>query len=392
MLTLLSPLPPALASAADASQPLVAVLLAVLSGLGLVIAVAMLVHARREERQYLMAPPLWLIPTVGASGKDPGAEVPVQPVLRYEPELEDADNLRRERLGRRTRRLLYAVAGLFMLTVTTSAWVVGILPSRSKGSAFVFVDSIQPTSSGVVPALPVPEQSDTVSEGLAPKERPELVQSQPKAVPHEEASRLPKALDRRERPQRAADFPAPPILRNGAESSASAPLPAPPESAPPVSAPIPVVVPTPAPVRPESTVTAPAPADSHPSPPPPDPALEKARLSATLAGAADRVVRAINGRDLTTLRSLLSASAAGNPGALERFLKLVDQYSPQATLDSLGDAVIARDRGQLTFTISLVWRGDFGVSKRKTGRLLAAARLQDPGWRLQGVTLLDPIP
>src|ERR1051326_4074780 len=117
MLTFLSPLPPALASAADASQPLVAALLSVLSGLAIVIAVAMLVHARREERQYLMAPPLWLIPTVGASGKDPGAEVPVQPVLRYEPELEDADNLRRERLGRRTRRLLYAVAGLRSLRV-----------------------------------------------------------------------------------------------------------------------------------------------------------------------------------------------------------------------------------------------------------------------------------
>jgi hypothetical protein len=104
------------------------------------------------------------------------------------------------------------------------------------------------------------------------------------------------------------------------------------------------------------------------------------------------VVRAINGRDLATLGALLSTEPVGNSSSRERFLKLVEEFSPRASLDSLGDAIVAGDRGQARFVISLSWRGDFGVSKRKSGRLLAVASHQDQGWRLQGVALLDALP
>jgi hypothetical protein len=382
------------------SRPLLPLTAAVVSVVGLVMAVRLLVRARREERRTLIATPLWLLPMPEVSGKEEGAPVPPPPVFHYDPELEAEDMRLRERLERRRQTLTVAVFIASALAVLTTVWAIDSLPSLSKPPAFVFVDAPEstPTSATPLPPLPAPGKSGAVpqgddprSEGRPPQARPNLVQTPGQDVPHKEArAQIESPVTPAPLPlQVNLPAPLPPAVSPSSDSStAPAPAPAPSPAPAPASPPA-----TPAdltPVRAGSPVSAPAARDS--STPARDPATEKSLLRAELAVAAQRVVQAINGRDLEALDALMSAETASKSGRRDRLLDLVREFSPRATLDTLGGASIAGDRGQASFTISLNWRGDFGVRKRKSGRFVAVALRQDPGWRVQGVTLLDPIP
>jgi hypothetical protein len=83
---------------------------------------------------------------------------------------------------------------------------------------------------------------------------------------------------------------------------------------------------------------------------------------------------------------------AGDLGRRERFLKLVRDFSPRASLGSVDEATVTDDRGEARIAIAFAWRGDFGVDKKKTGRLQAIVRRDGDGWRFEGARLLDPVP
>ena len=75
-----------------------------------------------------------------------------------------------------------------------------------------------------------------------------------------------------------------------------------------------------------------------------------------------------------------------------RFLKLVKEFAPRASLEGIGDPAFAGDRGEATFTLSLSWRGDFGVTRKKSGRFVGVIGRQEAAWRVRGVALADALP
>jgi hypothetical protein len=83
---------------------------------------------------------------------------------------------------------------------------------------------------------------------------------------------------------------------------------------------------------------------------------------------------------------------AGDPGRLERFVGLVKGFAPRASLGTVEPLGLADDLGEVRFTVTFVWRGDFGVERRKAGRFVGVVRRQEGGWRFVGARLLDAIP
>lgn len=104
------------------------------------------------------------------------------------------------------------------------------------------------------------------------------------------------------------------------------------------------------------------------------------------------MVAAINGKQTAQLLTLLPATMARDPGRLERFLDLVREFAPRATLGTIEAMSLAEDRGEATFAVSFTWRGDFGVERRKAGRFSGVVRRQEGGWRFEGARLLDAVP
>ncbi len=88
----------------------------------------------------------------------------------------------------------------------------------------------------------------------------------------------------------------------------------------------------------------------------------------------------------------MPGALAQDAGRRERFFKLVKEFGPRATLDGVEDPTLAQNRGEARFTISLSWRAEFGVARRKAGRFLAIAHRQDAGWQVDGARLIDPVP
>ncbi|NOT08546.1 MAG: hypothetical protein HOP28_10115, partial [Gemmatimonadales bacterium] len=106
----------------------------------------------------------------------------------------------------------------------------------------------------------------------------------------------------------------------------------------------------------------------------------------------ERVVGAINGKRLPDLAIVLPEALAGDLGRRERFVKLVKDFAPRATLGPLDGVTLDDDRGEARFTVNFVWRGDFGVERRKAAKFLGFARRQANGWHFEGARLLDPLP
>ena len=101
---------------------------------------------------------------------------------------------------------------------------------------------------------------------------------------------------------------------------------------------------------------------------------------------------AINARRIADVALLLPESMAGDLGRRERFLKLIKDLGPKASLGGVDVAVVTDDRGEARIAIAFAWRGDFGVDKKKTGRLQAVVRREGENWRFEGARLLDAVP
>ncbi len=120
--------------------------------------------------------------------------------------------------------------------------------------------------------------------------------------------------------------------------------------------------------------------------------MERTRAAEVLADAASSLVAAINARRMTELAVLLPEPIAGDLGRRERFLKLLKDSGPRATLGTLEAATLTESGAEARFAVAFNWRGDFGVDRRKTGRFLGTVRREEAGWRFQGARLLDAVP
>ncbi|HLG06998.1 MAG TPA: hypothetical protein VI383_12715, partial [Gemmatimonadales bacterium] len=154
------------------------------------------------------------------------------------------------------------------------------------------------------------------------------------------------------------------------------------------------------PIRDSLPAAAPAPAPApRPAPPPAppeivrDPEAERAAAGDALGRAAARLVDAINSRRMTDLAQLVPEALAGDLGRRERFMKLIRDYAPRASLGQIEGTALADAQGEARFTLQLAWRGDFGVATRKAGRFLGILHREAGGsWRFDGARLLDPLP
>ena len=89
---------------------------------------------------------------------------------------------------------------------------------------------------------------------------------------------------------------------------------------------------------------------------------------------------------------VLPEPMAGDLGRRERFLKLINDLGPRASLAGVEEAAVTDDRAEARVVIAFAWRGDFGVEKKKTGRLQAVVRRDGDAWRFEGARLLDAVP
>ncbi len=132
----------------------------------------------------------------------------------------------------------------------------------------------------------------------------------------------------------------------------------------------------------------PTPASPAPAPPARDPAVERSRAAGTLSEAAGALVRAINAREMPSCPPFFPGHLPGDSGQRTDLLKLVSDFSPQATLGSIEEVALSGDRAEARFTIALAWRGDFGVSRTMVSRFLGLVHRQEIGWRFDGARLL----
>ena len=349
----------------DPRSPIPA-MMALASSLAIVVLTILTVKAVRAERQYLVSPPLWLLPDAGPYGKTTGeGSEATRPILNYDADLEETDRRQREALGRRRRTLIRAMV-LAVGTLTLSgAWLMADRPSGAPVPAFILIDANEQV------AVAQPRSLDTVFADRPIEQRfDSLLQPRP---------------PRRDTvgPRRP---PATVTVAPGPRSDTGQVNPGPVLVLPPITAPSPAPAPAPAPPPPP-----PAPAPP-PAPPPRDPVEERRLAGEVLQGGISRVVAAVNGKQTAQLLALLPAALARDPGRLERFLNLVREFAPRATLGTVEAMSLAEDRGEATFAVSFTWRGDFGVERRKAGRFIGVVRRQEGGWRFEGAQLLDAVP
>jgi hypothetical protein len=351
----------------DPRSPLPA-MLALGSALAIVVLTVLAVKAVRAERQYLVSPPLWLLPDAGPYGRNTGAEegaAAPRPILTYDADLEETDRRQREALHRRRRTLFRAlVLAVGSLTVS-GAWLMADRPSGVPVPAFILIDANEQV------AVAPPRNLDTVFADRPIEQRFDSL-LQPR-VPSRDT------VGPRRPPATVAVAPG---RRSDTGQINPGPVARPDLVLPPIPAPSPA--PTPAPPPP-----APVP---PPAPPPRDPAEERRLAGEVLQGGISRVVAAINGKQTAQLLTLLPPAMARDPGRLERFLDLVREFAPRATVGTIEAMSLAEDRGEATFAVSFTWRGDFGVERRKAGRFSGVVRRQEGGWRFEGARLLDAVP
>lgn len=343
--------------------PLLPRVAVVASVLALLVLLWQLRRAMQDEREYLVTPPLWLLPDAGPYGKALPGPGTGQVALRYQPEVEEADRIQRLQLKRRKRSLMQALLGSMALTGSSAAWVIDTRPESGMVPAFIFIDANDPAARAARS-----QQSQGGQEVIVAPD-----------------SALLLALDAPPMPAPSHPLQLDGIAGQGKPGGASVDSV---EPAPVLD--IPTVL-----ELPRTEAMAPSPA-----PPPPtetrepvrDPEVERVRAGESVGGAAGRLVAAINGRRMEELAVLLPEVMAGDLGRRERFLKLVREFSPKASLGAVADAAVNEDRAEAGFSVALVWRGDFGVDRRKSGRFLGVARRQGEGWRFDGAKLLEELP
>lgn len=347
----------------------------VISGFALLTIAALFIRARSEERRHAVAPPLWLLPDAGPYGKALAVTGAPPAPLKYQPELEEADRRQREILRRRRKSLFRALIGSVAITGSSAVWAIDARPGAGQVPAFIFIDSNDPASRAPRRLALNP---DSVVDSIGPT----LITIPP--------ARAESATQRRDPPEVAS---APRIGSADPASTGKPPVELPPadsvtrvEVVPPAPAPPP---PAPAPAPPPSPAPPPAP---EPQESLPDPEVERSRAEETLGAGARRLVAAINSRSMNDLAFLLPETMAGDIGRRERFLKLIKDFGARASLGGTEDAILADSRGEARFTVTVAWRGDFGVDRRKAGRFLGVARRGAAGWQFEGARLLDAVP
>ena len=350
-------------------------LIAVLSGLGVVALTVLLLRVARQERRHFVAQPLWLLPfTAPNEPASRGAEPP-RPPLRYDPEAEEADIRQRERLRQRKQQLAYALVAALAVTVTSGTWAARNFPRSPRVPVYV---SVNFGDAGQLPATSLEAPDDTIAPDRPLVARPDSVQNRAYLAPRNGATdpkRLPSV----------AVAPPSPTVSQPTTAPAGSTMVAIPSLAP---APPPIAAPPPAP----APVPPPAPPSAEPKQPVRSPADEKARATTILADLAVRLVAAINDRDVARLETLLPETLSQDAERRARFLKLVKEFGPRASLDGIGDPTLAEDRARATFTLSLSWRGDFGVARKKAGRFVGMIDRQEGTWRVEGISLVDAVP
>jgi hypothetical protein len=346
-------------------RPRAPLVLGGLSLLALVIVAVLLVRAAIAERRYKLSPPLWLLPEAGPYGKAlaavPGAS---SAMLKYSPELEEVDRIQRERLRRHKRSLFRALLGSAGLSGLSGAWLLLTEPASAQVPAFIFIEAND---------TPIP-----VAQPRADTAKPELSQALLDSLVL--ALRRPSPDPRAEKTPGQRESARPPA----AETTGTVR----PESLPPM-APITLPAFTPSP--------SPAPAPAPPpvrveEPAPRDPEADRIAVSQILTQAAGRLVDAINSRRLDNVARLLPEGLAGDLGRRDRFMKLLKDYSPRATLGRIEGTAFADTAGEARFTIQFEWRGDFGVSFRKVGQFSGIVSRGRTDWRLEGARLLNAVP
>jgi hypothetical protein len=363
------------------ARPLVPVISALASGLVLAILLVLFRRAVTEERQYAVAPPLWLLPDAGPYGKPvaaaDGSAGP--PALKYEPELEEADRLRRLQLQHRKKSLMRAAVGSLAVTGLSAAWVITTRPVEGQVPAFIFIDSNDPESRA--------SRSQLASADTA------LTAAAAATIPVDSVAGLRAQLRIDSGPFSPPVRPLPP---GGAPASVATTRPVRPDSA--LARPDSGQTVTPPP--PPAPTPAPAPAPPPPPPPPPpevaapvrDPAADRARAQSVIQDAAGRLLAAINARKAGDVALLVPEALAGDLGRRERFLKLIREFGPRASLAGVDEATMGDERGEAHIALAFSWRGDFGVDKKKSGRLLAYVRRDGDTWRFEGARLVDAVP
>ena len=343
-------------------QPIAARLLVGISVLSLIALGGLLIRAAIQERRYTLSAPLWLMPDAGPYGKGAASTGAAAPTLKYSAALEEKDRKERERLSRRKHSLLRLTLGSIALTGLSGAWLLISRPASAQVPAFIFIEA----NDLPVPAILVPVPVGDTALALAPRSTRDSVASTlrpPLRGP--EAGRGDSA-----RPGRQPVAPPPQVVV---------------DSAAPVAAPAPSPVPPP----PPGVVPSPPP---PPPPPPPDPEVERTRASSVLADGASSLLAAINGRRVSELALLLPEVLAGDLARRERFMKLLRDFGPKATLGTLEPVTLTETGAEARFTVNFSWRGDFGVDRRKAGRFLGTLRREESGWRFEGARLLDAVP
>jgi hypothetical protein len=355
----------------------VPLLIAVLSGLGVVALTVLLVQVARQERRKLVAPPLWLLPFIGPSKTAPPRPQAAVASLRYEPELEEADLRVREQLRHKKQRLAYALAVSVTVTGAASVWSARTFPRSPPVPVYVSVD---PGEVGELPPGSLEAPADRIPPDTPIGVRLDSVRERPRVAPQNSASNPKLPAVAAETPRSRTDSQTTKATAGSTMVAlpSPAPAPAPPPPAAPPPAPAPVPPPTPPPADPKKPVASSA--------------DEKARGAAMLADLAGRLVAAINHRDLVQLEALLPAALSPDPERSAQFLKLVKEFGPRASLDGIEDPTFAEESAEATFNLSLTWRGDFGVVRKKAGRFQGRLGRHEAVWKVEGVRLIDAVP
>jgi hypothetical protein len=351
-------------------RSVLALVLGVISVLAMIVLAVLLGRAAVEERRYRVAPPLWLLPEAGPYGKALTVPGGPTPPLKYSPELEEQDRRQHVLLRARKRRLFHLTIGSLAATAACGGWLLLSRPASAQVPAFIFIEANDIPIPAAVSPGPGTAGDTTLAQLMLPPRQDSLLALQ---VPVGVAGGT-----RRRDSARAARASNPPVLHNVPDSAASpAAIPAPAPSPAPPPAPAP---PVPPPAPPEA------------NPPPRNPEVERSRAAGVLAEGVGSLVQAINARRMSEFSTLLPEALAEDTGQRERFLKLINDFSPRATMRSIEEVALSEDRGEAKFTISLTWRGDFGVGHRKAGRFLGVVRRQGNEWQFDGARLLNTIP
>lgn len=348
-------------------RPLAPLVLGGVSLLALLVVTVLLIRAAIAERRYKLSPPLWLLPDAGPYGKALAAMPNASSaMLKYSPELEEADRVQRERLRHHKRSLFQAMLGSAGLAGMSAAWLLLTEPASAQVPAFIFIEA---NDTPIPVAQP---RADTATSELSQALLDSLVLALRRPQPNPEAG---KTTAQRE-----------PAGQPKAETTALAR----PESLPPLGpVNLPVFTPSPSP----APVTAPAPPPVRiEEPAPRDPEADRVMVSQILTQAAGRLVDAINSRRLDNVARLLPEGLAGDLGRRDRFMKLLKDYAPRATLGRIEGTALADSAGEARFTIQFEWRGDFGMSFRKVGQFSGIVSRGRADWRLEGARLLNPVP